>query len=190
MKIGILAVQGAFAEHEQKLRALGAEVFEIRQAKDLQKKMDGLVLPGGESTVMGKLLHDLALFEPLQKMIEEGLPVMGTCAGLILLAQHLADDDMVHFATLPVEVKRNAYGRQLGSFLTTHEMKGIGRIPMNFIRAPYVTKCAEDAEILAQVDEKIVAVQYKNQLGLAFHPEVTDCDKVHAFFLEMCQKRR
>ena len=189
MNIGVLAIQGAFAEHEQKLTALGADVFEIRQAKDLQNPMDGLILPGGESTVMGKLLHDLDLFNPLHKRIKEGLPVMGTCAGLILLAKQLADDDVVHFATMPVEVKRNAYGRQLGSFHTTHEMKGIGMIPMNFIRPPYVTKCTDEVEILAQVDEKIVAVQYKNQLGLAFHPEVTDCDKVHAYFLDMCQKR-
>ena len=165
MNIGVLAIQGAFAEHEQKLTALGADVFEIRQAKDLQNPMDGLILPGGESTVMGKLLHDLDLFDPLHKRIKEGLPVMGTCAGLILLA------------------------KQLGSFHTTHEMKGVGMIPMNFIRAPYVTKCTDEVEILAQVDEKIVAVQYKNQLGLAFHPEVTDCDKVHAYFLDMCQKR-
>lgn len=129
------------------------------------------------------------MLDAIKSAIADGLPTLATCAGLILLAGHIDNDNSIHIGTLPVTVKRNAYGRQLGSFHTTHEMKGVGMIPMNFIRAPYVTKCTDEVEILAQVDEKIVAVQYKNQLGLAFHPEVTDCDKVHAYFLDMCQKR-
>ena len=118
MKIGVLAVQGAFIEHEKMIEALGHEAFEIRQKRDLEQEFDGLILPGGESTVMGKLLRNLGLFEPLQQKITQGMPVLGTCAGLILLASKLAEDDTVHFGTLPVTVKRNAYGRQLGSFQT------------------------------------------------------------------------
>lgn len=188
MKIGVLAVQGAFIEHEHIIEKIGHEVVEIRQRKDLDG-IDGIILPGGESTVQGQLLRKLDMLATIKSLITDGLPTLATCAGLILLAGHIDNDDSIHIGTLPVTVKRNAYGRQLGSFHTTHEMKGVGMIPMNFIRAPYVTKCTDEVEILAQVDEKIVAVQYKNQLGLAFHPEVTDCDKVHAYFLDMCQKR-
>lgn len=188
MKIGVLAVHGAFIEHEHIIEKIGHEVIEIRQRKDLDG-IDGIILPGGESTVQGQLLRKLDMLATIKSLIADGLPTLATCAGLILLAGHIDNDDSVHIGTLPVTVKRNAYGRQLGSFHTTHEMKGVGMIPMNFIRAPYVTKCTDEVEILAQVDEKIVAVQYKNQLGLAFHPEVTDCDKVHAYFLDMCQKR-
>lgn len=188
MKIGVLAVQGAFIEHEHIIEKIGHEVVEIRQKKDLEG-IDGIILPGGESTVQGQLLRKLDMLDTIKSAIADGLPTLATCAGLILLAGHIDNDNSIHIGTLPVTVKRNAYGRQLGSFHTTHEMKGVGMIPMNFIRAPYVTKCTDEVEILAQVDEKIVAVQYKNQLGLAFHPEVTDCDKVHAYFLDMCQKR-
>lgn len=188
MNIGVLAIQGAFAEHEQKLTALGADVFEIRQAKDLQNPMDGLILPGGESTVIGKLLHDLDLFDPLHKRIKEGLPVMGTCAGLILLAKQLADDDVVHFATMPVEVKRNAYGRQLGSFVRTAPMKGFDEFPMIFIRAPYISSIKDNVDVLAAVNDRIVAVQYNNQIGLAFHPELSGDTRIHEYFISLCEK--
>ena len=140
MVIGVLAVQGAFIEHERVLDALGVSNFEIRQKKDLKQHMDGLILPGGESTVMGKLLKDLELFEPLKALIEGGLPVFGTCAGMILLAEQLSNDESRYFATLPVTVRRNAYGRQLGSFHARAQMNGIGEIPMTFIRAPYVER--------------------------------------------------
>ena len=117
MRIGILALQGAFAEHGAMLDRLGAEHFEIRQPIDLDRPFDGLILPGGESTVMGKLLRDLELFEPLLERIEGGLPVFGTCAGLILLAKNV-EGGLPCFATMDISVKRNAYGRQLGSFHT------------------------------------------------------------------------
>ena len=133
IKIGVLAVQGAFAEHRQILEKLGVETFEIRQLRDLEQDFDGLILPGGESTVQGKLLHDLGLFEPLRERIESGLPTLGTCAGLILLAEKLSNDGHTYFATTPVTVERNAYGRQLGSFYTEENFEGIGKIPMTFI---------------------------------------------------------
>lgn len=187
MVIGVLALQGAFVEHEKVLKSLGAECFEIRGEKDLERQMDGLILPGGESTVMGKLMRELNLFEPLRERILQGLPVFGTCAGLILLAENLSNDAKKYFGTLPVTVKRNAYGRQLGSFSTEAKMRPIGNIPMTFIRAPYIESVGEGVEILAEVDGNIVAVRYQNQLGISFHPEVTENPSVHAYFLEMCQ---
>ena len=187
MRIGVLAVQGAFIEHEKMLRALGVEAFEIRQKRDLEQEMDGLILPGGESTVIGKLLRELDMFELLKHKIEEGLPVLGTCAGLILLAEKLSNDEHTYFGTLPVTVKRNAYGRQLGSFYIyiEDEMKEIGKIPMTFIRAPYIDDVYGEAEILAVVDGKVVAARQGSQLATAFHPELNDDTSVHAYFVEM-----
>lgn len=187
MKIAVLAVQGAFIEHEKMLTSLGAECFEIRQKKDLEQDFDGLVLPGGESTVQGKLLHELDLFDTLQHKIQQGMPVLGTCAGLILLASHLSNDEHVYFGTLPVTVRRNAYGRQLGSFYAEQEMKGVGQIPMTFIRAPYIESVGEEVEVLAEVEGNIVGVRYGSQIGISFHPEVTDSTAVHEYFLKLCQ---
>lgn len=184
MRIGILALQGAFVEHAAMLDRLGAEHFEIRQRKDLDQPFQGLILPGGESTVMGKLLRDLGLFEPLAERIRGGLPVFGTCAGLILLAKAV-DGGVPCFATMDIYVKRNAYGRQLGSFYAEEEVKGVGRVPMTFIRAPYIEAVSGDAEILAAVDGNIVAARQGNQLVTAFHPELCDDLSIHRYFLEM-----
>lgn len=182
MRIGVLAVQGAFAEHEAVLRALGADCVQLRQKKDIAG-IDGLVLPGGESTVQGLLLRQLDMFDELKGLISEGLPVLATCAGLILLAQKLDGDETHHFATLPVTVRRNAYGRQLGSFETRAAVGEIGDFPLVFIRAPYITECREDVNVLSAVDGNIVGVEYKNQIGLAFHPEMTDDRRIHERFL-------
>ena len=138
MKIGILALQGAFAEHEASLDKLHIPHFEIRQADDLQDDMDGLIIPGGESTVMGKLLKELSLYEPLKAKIEAGLPVFGTCAGLLLLAKDIDGEDALGFRTMNIVARRNAYGRQLGSFFAEEDFKGIGTVGMTFIRAPYI----------------------------------------------------
>lgn len=184
IKIGVLAVQGAFAEHRQILEKLGVETFEIRQLRDLEQDFDGLILPGGESTVQGKLLHDLGLFEPLRERIESGLPTLGTCAGLILLAEKLSNDGHTYFATTPVTVERNAYGRQLGSFYTEENFGGIGKIPMTFIRAPLIQRASQDVQILATVQNQIVAVRYKNQLAISFHPELNSDLRVHQYFVE------
>lgn len=186
MKIGILAVQGAFIEHETKLARLGAECIELRQKSDLEIKFDGLVLPGGESTVQGKLLRELDMFETLKGEIEGGMPVLATCAGLILLAEKLSNDSHVYFGTLPVTVKRNAYGRQLGSFRTVQDMEGVGTVPMTFIRAPYIEDTENGVEVLSCVDGKAVAVKYGSQLGLSFHPELDEDDRIHKLFLEEC----
>ena len=188
MKIGVLAVQGAFAEHIKVMESLGAQCVEIRQEKDLDQKLDGLILPGGESTVQGKLLRELHLFDKIKTQIEDGLPVLATCAGMILLSEKIADDDTVHLATLPVTVRRNAYGRQLGSFYTEADFDGLGKIPMTFIRAPYIESVEAGVKVVAQVDGNIVGVQYGNQIAISFHPELDKNQAIHQKFLAMCRK--
>lgn len=185
MTIAVLAVQGAFIEHEKMLQELGADTFEIRQKSDLDRHFDGLVLPGGESTVMGKLLRELDLYEPLKEKIKQGLPVFGTCAGLILLAKELSNDEKRHFGTMDISVKRNAYGRQLGSFYAEETIEGIGTVPMTFIRAPYIEKVGDNVSVLATVDGNIVAARQGNQLGISFHPELGSDLKIHQYFLDM-----
>ncbi len=184
MTCAVLAVQGAFIEHVTMLNTLKVDTFEIRKLADLDKNFDGLILPGGESTVMGKLLHELELFNPLKKLIENGLPVFGTCAGMILLANKLHDDETVHFGTMDIEVKRNAYGRQLGSF-NTESTFASKIVEMPFIRAPYIVHAGNDVEVLSVVDGKIVAARQGNKLVTAFHPEVTKDTSVHEYFLDM-----
>ena len=184
MKIAVLAVQGAFIEHEKALQRLGAETVELRKAEDLEQDFDGLVLPGGESTVQSRLLKELSMFEPLKEKIEEGLPVLATCAGLILLAQNVSNDEKRGFATLPVTVKRNAYGRQLGSFYSEENFDNIGKVPMTFIRAPYITECGPKARAIATCNGNIVAAVQDNQMVTSFHPELNDSLLVHKYFVE------
>jgi 5'-phosphate synthase pdxT subunit len=182
LKIGILALQGALAEHAKILRNLNANAFEIRQKSHIPDSFDGLILPGGESTTICKLLDDLQLTVPLKSLIEEGLPTFGTCAGLILLAKNVVGGTP-HFAVMDITAKRNAYGRQLGSFAANAHFKDIGEIPMTFIRAPIIEETFGKAQILATIDKKIVAARQNNILATTFHPELTT-DKVHKYFLE------
>lgn len=184
MKIAVLCLQGAFIEHINILKKLGIETLEIRQKKDIEQNFDGIILPGGESTTMGKLLKELDIFNPLLEKIKNNMPVFGTCAGLLLLAKEIDNDHRKHLATLNIVAKRNAYGRQLGSFNTVSKFNN-KEIPMTFIRAPYVEKANNDVEILSIVDNKIVAVRQNNQLATAFHPELTDCYDVHKYFINM-----
>lgn len=185
MKVGVLAVQGAFAEHEKMLEKLGVEAFEIRQKKDLNTGFDGLIIPGGESTVIGKLLRELDLYDDIKKKIKSGMPVMGTCAGLIVLADKISGDSTRHIGTMHITAKRNAYGRQLGSFSTNADFEGVGSVPLVFIRAPYIESVGEGVEVLSKVDGKIVAAREKNQLVTAFHPELTKDLRVHKYFVDM-----
>ena len=188
-RIGILALQGAFIEHERMLREMGAECIEIRNKKQLAEPISGLVLPGGESTVQRKLLIEEGLLQPLKEKIQRGMPVLATCAGLILLAKEIEGGDPVCFGTLPVTVRRNAYGRQLGSFAANAVFKGIGSVPMTFIRAPYISS-TQGAEILAEVGGKAVAARQGNMLVTAFHPELTEDTSVHSYFLDMAAAAR
>ena len=187
MKIGVLAVQGAFIEHEHIIEKIGHEGIEIRQRKNLEG-IDGIILPGGESTVQGQLLRKLDMLDTIKSLIADGLPTLATCAGLILLAGRIDNDDSIHIGTLPVTVKRNAYGRQLGSFARTAPMKGFDEFPMTFIRAPYISSIKDNVDVLAAVDDRIVAVQYNNQIGLAFHPELSGDTRIHEYFISLCEK--
>lgn len=191
MRIAILALQGAFLEHEQMLQRLGVETFEVRQLADWQQPKDGLVIPGGESTVQSKLLHELGLFEPIQTAIRQGLPVFGTCAGLILLAQHIEGSSQAHLATMQMEVERNAYGRQLGSFHTESRVTGIDHpLPMTFIRAPRIVRAlSNECQVLATVDQHIVAARQGNQLVTAFHPELDNDLSIHRYFIDMIKTK-
>ena len=173
MRAGILAVQGAFAEMEAYWRAQGAEVFEIRQRADLACGLDLLALPGGESTVQGKLLKDLGLFVPLKERIDSGLPVFAVCAGLILLAEKIEDDPTVWFGSMPVTVRRNAYGRQLGSFRTVGTFDGKPDVPMTFIRAPAITTVSSEVKILSTFNGQPTAVRWRNITAFTWHPELT-----------------
>lgn len=167
------------------LRSLGADVFEVRELADWHQPKDGLVLPGGESTTQAKLLGDLNLLDPIRADIEADLPVFGTCAGLILLAKDIEGKPERRLATMDISARRNAYGRQLGSFHTEAEMEGVGRIPMTFIRAPYIEGVSGSAKVLATVDGHIVAARQGNQLVTAFHPELDTDTRVHAYFMDM-----
>ena len=183
MIIGILAVQGAFIEHAHMIESLGHTAKQLRQRDDLEG-IDGLILPGGESTVQGQLLNKLDMMDDIRCMINNGLPTFATCAGLILLARHIADDDTVHIGTLPVTVKRNAYGRQLGSFYSEENFDNIGKVPMTFIRAPYITECGPKARAIATCNGNIVAAVQDNQMVTSFHPELNDSLLVHKYFVE------
>ena len=180
MRIAVLALQGAFIEHEQVLQKLGIETFEVRQLSDWQQPKDALILPGGESTVQMRLLRELGLFEPIRQAIADGLPVLGTCAGMILLSDG-------YLGTMHIRVRRNAYGRQLGSFHTTGTVDGIGTdVPMTFIRAPYIEEVlADDCSPIATVDGHIVAARQGNQIATAFHPELDDDSRLHQLLIDM-----
>lgn len=180
MRVGVLSVQGAFAEMAAYWRARGADVFEIRQRSDLDRGMDVLALPGGESTVQGKLLGELGLFDSLKAKIEGGLTVFATCAGLILLAEKIDDpgrsDDTrpeMWFGVLPVAVRRNAYGRQLGSFRTVGTFDGKSNVPMTFIRAPAITAIlSPEVEVLSEFNGQPTAVRWRNITAFTWHPEL------------------
>lgn len=184
MEVGIVALQGAFTEHAKILSRLHVKSFEIRNLSDLNKPMDGIILPGGESTAISKLLHELNMFDKLRKLIEEGLPTFGTCAGLVLLAKNIKNEP-AHFSLLDVEVVRNGYGRQLGSFYTESTFANFSNIPMTFIRAPYIQKVGKNVEILSEIDNKIVACRQQNILVTSFHPELNSDLTIHNYFMSM-----
>lgn len=195
MRIAVLALQGAFLEHEMILRKLGVDCFEVRQKQDWLQEKDALIIPGGESTTQGKLLDELGLLLPIREEIENGLPVFGTCAGLILLSRDVEGNSETapappRLGTMQITTARNAYGRQLGSFRVESTFVGIeGQIPMTFIRAPYIKEATEAVEVLAKVNDRIVAARQGNQLVTAFHPELDADTHVHEYFLNMIRNR-
>ncbi len=181
---GILAVQGAFAEHAAMLDKLGAPWKLLRAAEDFDESVDRVILPGGESTTQGKLLRSTGLFEPIAAHVASGKPVLGTCAGMILLAARLDNDPNVYFGALDAVVRRNAYGRQLGSFAATADFgESIKDFPLVFIRGPFVVSVGAKAHVEAEVNGHVVALRQNNILATAFHPELTDDTRIHELLL-------
>ena len=188
-RIGVLALQGAFAAHAAALQRLGVSTAEVRVAADLEQ-CDALVLPGGESTTMSKLLETSQLFDPLAKRIAAGMPIFGTCAGMILLSKGIADgrSDQRSFAALDIDVQRNGFGRQRDSFETEIDVLGLDRaFHAVFIRAPRISRTGSEIETLASHGGEPVLVRSKTVMAASFHPELADDDRVHQLFLTMVQ---
>ena len=185
MLIGIMALQGAFIEHANRLTELGIASFEIRQKKDLEREMDGIILPGGESTTIYKLLVDLDMNQLLKRKIEEGLFVFGTCAGLLLLAKEVHNHDEVFLKTMNIVARKNAYGRQLGSFRTRGSFADHDDLELVFIRAPYIEEVGKDVEVLSIHEGLIVAAKQDNMLATSFHPELSKDTRIHEYFINM-----
>ena len=189
MKIGVLALQGAFREHHRMFSELGAETVLVKLQSHLQG-LDGLVIPGGESTSIGKLLREYELIAPIRDLVEQGLPVFGTCAGMIVMAKTIAGGEDSHLGIMDVEVSRNSFGRQKDSFETDLDIPVLGEepFPAVFIRAPHIAGVGEDVTVLSRYQDRVVAVQQDNLLALSFHPELTNDNRLHAYFVQMIEK--
>lgn len=185
MIVGVLALQGAVREHMNMIKKAGAMPLAVKTRDDL-KKIDALILPGGESTTMGKLMREFNLKDEIIRRAKEGMPIWGTCAGMILLAKHIVNQENTHLNLMDIWVRRNAYGSQLDSFITCRPVPEISEspIPMVFIRAPYVEKVGPDVKVLSEIDGKVVAARQQNLLATAFHPELTEDLKFHKYFIE------
>jgi 5'-phosphate synthase pdxT subunit len=190
VRIGVLALQGDVREHFAALRSAGAEPVAVRRPADLDR-LDGIVIPGGESTTIGKLLVIFEVLEPLREALAAGLPAYGSCAGMIMLADRVVDGtpDQVGLGGIDMTVRRNAFGRQVDSFDGSVEMAGIGEIEAVFIRAPWAEQAGEQVEVLARAADKIVAVRQGSLLATAFHPELTGDPRVHQMFVTMVKGR-
>ena len=190
MKIGVLSLQGGVIEHINHINKLGHEGVEIKKIEDI-KDLRGIILPGGESTTIGKLLRETKMLTILREKIFSGFPVWGTCAGMILLAKYIEDSSQGHLKVMDIKVKRNAYGSQVDSFKKNVIINEISSdpIPLIFIRAPLITEIFEDVKIICTVDDKIVAARQNNMFATSFHPEITDNLEVHRYFVNMCKEK-
>ena len=190
-KVGVLAYQGDVREHLAALEAVGAAPVEIRRVEELEA-VDGLVVPGGESTVIGKLADRYGLLEPLRRRVAAGLPTFGTCAGLIFLAREVEGPPQHLLGVLDVRVRRNAFGRQVASFEAEVDVKGVdgGPVAGAFIRAPWVADAGPEVEVLAELEGKVVAVRQGNLLATAFHPELSGEVRLHRWLVDLIAERR
>ncbi|MCS7174362.1 pyridoxal 5'-phosphate synthase glutaminase subunit PdxT [Pseudothermotoga sp.] len=189
MLIGVLALQGDFREHIWSLRRLGVEAFAVKTVSDLEK-INGLVIPGGESTSIGKIAKVTGVGDKIVQLAKDGLPIYGTCAGMILLAKKIVDHpDQYTFKLMDIAVKRNAYGRQIESFEVYLDVAKIGKVKAVFIRAPKVLEWSSNVEVLATYEGTPVLVQQGNLLASSFHPELTDDLKIHEYFVKMVADR-
>ena len=189
-RIGVLAVQGAFIEHEQVLKRIGVDSVEVRLPEHLEG-LDGLIIPGGESTTIGQVAERWGLLEPIREFARSGRPLWGTCAGMILMAKEVVDGvpGQPLLELMDVAVRRNAFGRQVDSFEADLEVPALGEAPFHavFIRAPSIERVGEGVEVLARLDDgRVVAVRQGNLLATAFHPELTEDARFHRYFLEIC----
>ena len=188
MKIGVLALQGAVSEHVRMLEMAGAAASAIKKVEELED-LDGLVIPGGESTAISKLMHKYGFMEAVRQFAEEGKPIFGTCAGAILLANRINGQEDVHLGLMDMKVERNAFGRQKDSFEARLPIAGVApNFPAVFIRAPYIMELGQPGEVLAKYDQKIVAARQGQFLAAAFHPELTEDCRLHQYFLEMVKE--
>jgi 5'-phosphate synthase pdxT subunit len=188
--IGVLGLQGAVREHVQSIEASGARAVVVKKVEQLAE-LDGLILPGGESTTMRRLIDKYGFMEPLRQFAQEGKPMFGTCAGMILLAKNLVDYEEAHIGVMDITVERNAFGRQRESFEAPLSIKGVGENFMGvFIRAPYVVSVEEHADVLATHGDRIVAVQQGPFLAASFHPELTDDHRITAYFVKMVEEAK
>jgi 5'-phosphate synthase pdxT subunit len=189
-KIGVLALQGTFREHRQAFESFGCEVIEVRKCSDLED-INGLVIPGGESTIMGKLLQVDELGDKIKELASKNLPIFGTCAGMVVLSKNIEDSDQYSLELMDVTVQRNAFGRQVASFETNLEIPALGKDPIRavFIRAPYIKEVAPNVGILAEYEGKIVFARQGNMIASAFHPELTEDRRVHQYFLSIVDEQ-
>jgi len=189
MLIGVLALQGAFLEHQYMLDKCGVLTRQVRKPSELED-VDALVIPGGESTTMGKLLKSFNLMQPIIERANIGMPILGTCAGLIMLAKQMRNSQQETLALMDIEVERNAYGRQVDSFEMDLVIPVLGAEPYRaiFIRAPYITEVSEGVNVLARCDDKIVCASQGHFLATAFHPELTNDLRIHRYFIENIAK--
>lgn len=187
MKIGVLAIQGDFREHRLTLEKLGVEVVEVRLPKDLEG-VSGLIIPGGESTTIGKLLRWYKLDEAIISRVKSGMSVFGTCAGAIILSKKIVGNEQFSLGLLDISISRNAYGRQIDSFETSLDIEGVGKVKTCFIRAPIISEVGGNVEVLASHDDKPVLVQEGNVLAATFHSELNDEKKVHEYFISMIKE--
>ncbi|MFC5774989.1 pyridoxal 5'-phosphate synthase glutaminase subunit PdxT [Ectobacillus antri] len=188
--IGVLGLQGAVREHVMSIEALGAKAVVVKKIEQLQE-IDGLILPGGESTTMRRLIDKYGFMEPLRAFANEGKPLFGTCAGMILLAKNLVDYKEPHLGVMNITVERNAFGRQRESFEAELSIKGVGEDFVGvFIRAPYVVSVGDEVEVLSVHGDRIVAVRQGHLLAASFHPELTDDHRMTAYFLDMVKEAK
>ncbi len=188
LRVGVLALQGAFREHRQALEKLGCEVVEVRKPEEMND-IQGLIIPGGESTTMGKLLPN-GLGDRIKELAKSNFPIFGTCAGMIILSKDIEDSDQYRLGLMDIKVRRNAFGRQVDSFEADIDISALGAKPVRavFIRAPFVSEVKPNVGILAEYADKIVFVRQGNMLASAFHPELTEDNRIHRYFLNIIEE--
>jgi 5'-phosphate synthase pdxT subunit len=191
MNIGVLSLQGGVLEHIKHIKALGEEAIEVKHLKDINN-IDGIILPGGESTAIGKILRERNMLAALKEKIVQGLPVWGTCAGMILLAKEIEDNESTHLGVMDIKVRRNAYGRQIDSFCINEIIDEISKesVPLIFIRAPFIVSTGQGVKVIHKHKDNVIAARQNSMLVTSFHPELTKNLEFHRYFISMCKGKK